>query len=102
MDAEHPHVGGEDIVSCRVDTLCGGTPPRRWGGLLLSTWMLAANRNTPTSVGRTVTACNEIRLGSEHPHVGGEDAGLGATGAGAGGTPPRRWGGRPRTSARGA
>ena len=50
---KHPHERGEDS-SGYDDTFSGDeTPPRAWGRLLQSSWIVLEMRNTPTSVGKT-------------------------------------------------
>ncbi len=92
--AEHPHVGGEDLVTPGGHHATAGTPPRRWGGPRYARWASRDRRNTPTSVGRTTSRPSCTRLSPEHPHVGGEDHSDAPQVGVRVGTPPRRWGGR--------
>src|SRR5690606_18550410 len=73
---------------------CGGTPPRRRGGLRPMSHHLRAHRNTPASAGRTCGAGTRCPRRSEHPRVGGEDHNWKAGSTEEFGTPPRRRGGR--------
>src|SRR5690606_27309619 len=92
--AEHPRVGGEDRVSSVAPVACGGTPPRRRGGLRPMSHHLLAHRNTPASAGRTCRAGTRWPRRSEHPRAGGRDDNWKAGSTEGFGTPPRRRGGR--------
>ncbi|WP_435807461.1 hypothetical protein [Streptomyces rochei] len=113
----HPHVGGEDSSGTPFYYGYGGTPPRRWGGLVPGVQPRPVERNTPrrrgglrhrqghprrrrntpASAGRTVTRVAPALPRAEHPRVGGEDAPMTSSSSASCGTPPRRRGG-PRPS----
>ena len=92
--AAHPHVRGEDLPPMRHDTAVDGSPPRAWGGQLLSLWPHHGSRLTPTCVGRTRTGMAQSAEEAAHPHVRGEDATRGTCPCTGSGSPPRAWGGR--------
>ena len=91
----HPHVRGEDPRYRRSRWPLRGSPPRAWGGPLLTGSSHTRNGLTPTCVGRTALPWMCRSQAAAHPHVRGEDRlALDVQEPGRG-SPPRAWGGHP-------
>ena len=70
---KHPHSRGEDAQVTPSNDDVTETPPLAWGGPSRMGGIIGGGRNTPTRVGRTLTAlCGKLRRG-KHPHSRGED-----------------------------
>ena len=69
-----------------------GSPPRAWGRLWPWLEKEAANRFTPTCVGKAAEHGGRVRAASVHPHVRGEGLMYAACVATMPGSPPRAWG----------
>ncbi len=93
--AEHPRVGGKDMVAEQTGQSQIGTPPRRREGPASGLAVDLLCRNTPASAGRTWTRSTGARSMAEHPRVGGKDTRREAVWGSCDGTPPRRREGRP-------
>ena len=89
---KHPHVRGEDILTCSVLPPMKETPPRAWGRRIRRYIPEHGYRNTPTCVGKTE---DHLLLSSphrKHPHVRGEDSCHALSISSHQETPPRAWG----------
>jgi len=53
---KHPHVHGEDAQLLALRNLQAETPPRAWGRPLILLSLLCLSRNTPTCMGKTLSA----------------------------------------------
>ncbi|SMG63126.1 conserved hypothetical protein [methanotrophic bacterial endosymbiont of Bathymodiolus sp.] len=51
---KHPHGRGEDIVKINVSHHSEETPPRAWGRLRTTIFIIDSPGNTPTGVGKTI------------------------------------------------
>ncbi len=70
---DHPHVCGEDRVSCAPTSEVPGSPPRVWGRPRNACRHMDGTRIPPTCVGKTWCDALECREIQDHPHVCGED-----------------------------
>ncbi len=91
---KHPHVRGEDAPCPSHTAPPLETPPRAWGGPIKFERPAAAQRNTPTCVGRTYFSGEEDTVSRKHPHVRGEDCTFCKDVLKHSETPPRAWGGQ--------
>ena len=89
---KHPHGRGEDSILCRQSGTAMETPPRTWGRQPPLLLCLAAARNTPTDVGKTLLGLLLNGFGRKHPHGRGEDYGTDTQHHISRETPPRTWG----------
>ena len=89
---KHPHVRGEDGVPAAERPSRSETPPRAWGRPADGTTQVAASRNTPTCVGKTVIERFREPFPWKHPHVRGEDDPAPNHAFFKKETPPRAWG----------
>ena len=89
---KHPHARGEDVPSPQSTIILSETPPRTWGRPSNSFVEDPRRRNTPTHVGKTVTAYDFLKNEEKHPHARGEDNGNLIIEPGHPETPPRTWG----------
>ncbi len=89
---KHPHGRGEDFESFLTDTLYTETPPRAWGRLQALAFHVPTSRNTPTGVGKTITATSRMSTAKKHPHGRGEDTARRHGDDNRRETPPRAWG----------
>ena len=71
---------------------CLETPPRAWGRQAGGGFTGGQCRNTPTSVGKTVSVWDTDATGRKHPHERGEDLVVGCCTHKVQETPPRAWG----------
>ena len=93
-DWKHPHVCGEDVTLQLGAGAVWETPPRAWGRPSLSPTDMAALRNTPTCVGKTLSPDRAQAFREKHPHVRGEDMAQDEQERRDWETPPRAWGRR--------
>ena len=89
---KHPHVRGEDAFFYGSSSPSLETPPRAWGRLEARNPASSGMRNTPTCVGKTITARKRCSKLQKHPHVRGEDLRSSAARRIVIETPPRAWG----------
>ena len=89
---KHPHVCGEDYYAACLLPRRPETPPRVWGRHINEARELAALRNTPTCVGKTVAESICDGFCQKHPHVCGEDGAVPVVVVVVVETPPRVWG----------
>ena len=68
----HPHVCGEISGTRRTKPCHRGSPPRVWGNLGLELVNAAADRFTPTCVGKSSSSDFHESSSPVHPHVCGE------------------------------
>ena len=91
---KHPHERGEDAFASWTRHRIPETPPRAWGRRRYLVDKLRQMRNTPTSVGKTISLASCIRLPWKHPHERGEDSPFIPVSCTPVETPPRAWGRR--------
>ena len=89
---KHPHEHGEDDYRTMITNLPLETPPRAWGRLMLTSGDDVWLRNTPTSMGKTISGNLSFTLIQKHPHEHGEDPYAMYISNGRVETPPRAWG----------
>ena len=90
--AVHPHACGEHCPYRPTLLYIGGSSPRMWGTLLLSSLLSHPPRFIPTHVGNTPLALfNDVDI-SVHPHACGEHQCFFTTGTVFCGSSPRMWG----------
>ena len=70
--AVHPHVGGECVIQCHLQSACPGSSPRGWGMLWFMVCSLVIVRFIPTWVGNAASTEEHSATLTVHPHVGGE------------------------------
>ena len=71
---KHPHGRGEDSSGRYKNQQPLETPPRAWGRRPRQPLLVRTGRNTPTGVGKTVTAGKKSETPKKHPHGRGEDS----------------------------
>ena len=89
---KHPHMRGEDPLSAEQPDNEVETPPHAWGRLFYGRRYVMRSGNTPTCVGKTLTAPILYPLHRKHPHMRGEDRGKVVTASSSKETPPHAWG----------
>ena len=88
MMQKHPHAHGEDPILFHRFLQSIETPPRTWGRLPRTFFHCRPLRNTPTHMGKTITAPFDKDRPRKHPHAHGEDSGpVGAVVGGVRNTP---------------
>ena len=90
----HPHAGGENPATRFLSSGRPGSPPRGWGKLLPSASAPAAERFTPTRVGKTASCLAPARIIRFTPTRVGKTLGTSGNIIVAAGSPPRGWGKR--------
>ncbi len=98
LQRAHPRAGGADPINLTSETLDGGSPPRRRGGLIGGVVWVSMLGLTPAQAGRTGRSRSAKSRAWAHPRAGGADLVSASMVASADGSPPRRRGGRPRSS----
>ena len=71
--ADHPHAGGENLVSVFTSRDTSGPSPLRWGEPATAPANGPIPRTIPTRVGRTRRSRSGLPFWSDHPHSGGEN-----------------------------
>ena len=89
---KHPHGRGEDWPYHDYLRPPSETPPRAWGRPALKAQRHAGEGNTPTGVGKTLSADRAARRDRKHPHGRGEDSPVTLIHICTAETPPRAWG----------
>ncbi len=89
---KHPHGRGEDPAPRQEPATSLETPPRAWGRLQALAFHVPTSRNTPTGVGKTITATSRMSTAKKHPHGRGEDTARRHGDDNRRETPPRAWG----------
>jgi len=95
----HPHMRGENALPRNEKERALGTPPHAWGKRDIRPRVFFRVRYTPTCVGKTCYATDELLADAVHPHMRGENTSAAGAGSASSGTPPHAWGKRLAASA---
>ncbi len=98
--SDHPHAGGENVVSSCSSPASFGPSPRGWGEPEEKEARNDHHRTIPTRVGRTGQPSATPLTTPDHPHAGGENLICNATIHRKTGPSPRGWGEPPPNSQR--
>ena len=90
----HPHARGERSGAVVSDRYEGGSSPRPWGTLHITTPTETRSRFIPTPVGNARSGCGRCVGRTVHPHARGERRVRGFGGIRLVGSSPRPWGTR--------
>ena len=91
----HPHMCGDNGLTCRSISRAHGSPPHVWGQRLELEIVDEALRFTPTCVGTTAPSHMKSAPVSVHPHMCGDNKMLAMVLIASSGSPPHVWGQQP-------
>lgn len=93
IDADHPHVRGENGGHSGLNMSHSGPSPRAWGEPRDNPPLIPLRRTIPTCVGRTWNMAPTGPARTDHPHVCGENRIRPRPMSGHSGSSPHGWGG---------